>query len=40
MLTFLKSEIDNWLKTGRRKTQAEKDAEVKKYLNKNRNEKL
>lgn len=32
MLSFLKSEIDMWLKTGRRKTQSEKDALVKKYL--------
>jgi len=33
-LKFLKSEIDEWLKTGRRKTQAEKDAIVKNYLSK------
>ena len=35
MLTFLKSEIDEWLKSGRRKTQSEKNDIVKKYLNKN-----
>jgi len=34
MLSFLKSEIDDWLKTGRRKTQSEKDDFVKNYLNK------
>jgi len=34
MLSFLKSEIDNWMKIGRRKTQSEKDDIVKKYLNK------
>jgi excisionase family DNA binding protein len=33
-LKFLKSEIDEWLKTGRRKTQAEKDDIVKNYLSK------
>ena len=34
MLSFLKSEIDDWLKIGRRKTQYEKDDFIKKYLNK------
>jgi hypothetical protein len=34
MLTFLKSEIDDWLKTGRRKTQSENEELVKKYLTK------
>ena len=33
-LVFLRSEIDDWLKTGRRKTQSEKDDFIKKYLNK------
>ena len=33
MLSFLKSEIDDWLKTGRRKNQSEKDDFVKNYLN-------
>jgi hypothetical protein len=33
MLIFLQSEIDEWLKSGRRKTQAEKGTEVNKYLN-------
>ena len=32
MLCFLKSEIDDWLKNSRRKTQSEKDAAVSKYL--------
>jgi excisionase family DNA binding protein len=32
-LFFLKSEIDTWLKTGRRKTVAEIKAEAKTYLN-------
>lgn len=34
MLFFLKSEIDDWLKTGRRKTQSEKDDIVSQYINK------
>ncbi len=34
MLYFLKSEINDFIKTGRRKTQSEKDDIVKKYLNK------
>ena len=34
MLVFLKTEVDKWLKTGRRKTQSEKDDFVKNYLNK------
>jgi len=34
MLIFLKAEIDQWLKTGRRKTQSQKDDIVKNYLNK------
>jgi hypothetical protein len=34
MLTFLKSEIDLWLKSGRRKTQHEKTTLVNNYLNK------
>jgi hypothetical protein len=29
---FLKSEIDHWLKQGRRKTDAELDEEVQKYF--------
>jgi hypothetical protein len=37
MLTFLKSEIDNWMKTGRRKTQSEKSAMVNNYLNNKNN---
>jgi len=32
MLFFLKTEVDKWLKTGRRKTQSEKDGIVKKYF--------
>jgi hypothetical protein len=32
MLTFLKSEIDDWLKSGRRKTQHEKTTIVNNYL--------
>jgi hypothetical protein len=37
MLYFLKSEINDFIKTGRRKTQSEKDAAVSKYLtNKNK----
>ena len=32
-LMFLKSEIDNWLKEGRRKTAAEIQAEAEKYVN-------
>lgn len=35
MLLFLKSEIDVFLKSGRRKTQNEKSSIVKKYLEKN-----
>jgi len=34
MLYFLKSEINEFIKSGRRKTQSEKDDIVKKYLNK------
>lgn len=34
VLTFLKSEVDQWLKSGRRKTQHEKTALVNNYLNK------
>jgi len=34
MLSFLKSEIDEWLKTGRRKTQSEKEQLANKYLTK------
>jgi hypothetical protein len=33
MLVFLQSDINEWLKSGRRKTQAEKGTEVNKYLN-------
>ncbi|MCX6293781.1 MAG: helix-turn-helix domain-containing protein [Sphingobacteriales bacterium] len=33
-LVFLKSEIDEWMKSGRRKTQHEKSEIVKNYLNK------
>jgi len=33
-LVFLRTEIDDWLKTGRRKTQSEKVDFVKNYLNK------
>ena len=32
-LRFLKSEIDNWLKQGRKKTLSETDAESEQYLN-------
>lgn len=32
VLTFLKSEIDQWLKSGRRKTQHEKNLQVNNYL--------
>lgn len=32
-LMFLKSEIDSWLKEGRRKTAAEIQAEAKQYVN-------
>ena len=32
-LMFLKSEIDNWLKEGRRKTAAEIQAEAEQYVN-------
>ena len=32
MLSFLKSEINEWMKVGRRKTQKERDAMVNKYL--------
>jgi excisionase family DNA binding protein len=35
-LRFLKSEIDNWLKQGRKKTVAEIEAEAETYLNKKR----
>ncbi len=35
-LRFLKSEIDNWLKTGKRKTFAEIDREADNYLKLNR----
>jgi hypothetical protein len=34
MLSFLKSEIDLWLKSGRRKTQHEKTTLVNNFLNK------
>jgi hypothetical protein len=34
MLTFLKSEVDQWLKSGRRKTQHEKTTLANNYLNK------
>ena len=34
VLTFLKSEVDQWLKSGRRKTQHEKTTLVNNYLNK------
>ena len=34
VLTFLKSEIDDWLKSGRRKTQHEKTTIVNNYLTK------
>ena len=33
-LRFLKSEIDNWLKSGRRKTRSEIEDEAGKYLSK------
>ena len=33
MLLFLKSEIDDFIKSGRRKTQSERDGLVNKYLN-------
>ena len=33
MLSFLKSEIDDFIKSGRRKTQSERDGLVNKYLN-------
>jgi len=33
-LRFLKSEIDNWIKQGRRKTLAETDSEAESYLKK------
>lgn len=36
MLIFLKSEIDLWMKADRRKTQAEKDDLVTKYLKQNK----
>jgi hypothetical protein len=39
MLSFLKSEIDDWMKTGRRKTQSEKDVLVNNYLNNKNNKK-
>ena len=39
MLTFLKSEIDEWLKTGRRKTQADKSTIVSNYLFKTQSKK-
>jgi excisionase family DNA binding protein len=35
-LRFLKSEIDTWLKTGRRKTRVEIEAEADDFLNKSR----
>lgn len=35
-LTFLKSEIDNWLKQGRRKTASEIDAEAEMFLSDNK----
>lgn len=35
-LMFLKSEIDNWLKEGRRKTAAEIQAEAEQYVNNQR----
>ena len=34
-LQFLRSEIDHWLKQGRRKTQAEKALTAEKYIHKN-----
>jgi predicted DNA-binding transcriptional regulator AlpA len=37
MLSFLKSEIDDWIKTGRKKTQSEKSALVNNYLNNKNN---
>jgi len=36
-LYFLKSEIDVWLKTGRKKTNAEIEAESREYIAKKRN---
>lgn len=36
MLSFLKSEIDEWLKSGRRKTQHEKSEVVNNYFKKNK----
>jgi excisionase family DNA binding protein len=35
-LRFLKSEIDNWLRQGRKKTLAETASEADKYLTKNK----
>ena len=35
-LYFLKSEIDEWLKSGRIKTNAEIEAEAEKYISRNR----
>lgn len=35
-LMFLKSEIDAWLKTGKRKTSAEIEAEAQQFVTKNR----
>ena len=35
-LTFLKSDIDNWIKQGRKKTVAETASEVEAYLKKKR----
>ena len=37
MLIFLKTEIDQWLKTGRRKTQHEKATLVNNYFNNKNN---
>ena len=39
MLTFLKSEVDIWLKSGRRKTQHEKATLVNNYINNKNNKK-
>ena len=39
MLTFLKSEVDIWLKSGRRKTQHEKAVLVNNYINNKNNKK-
>ena len=36
-LRFLKSEIDNWLLGGKRKSETELEAEAQQYLNNNKN---